>query len=63
MVRIGDLVFYENRLGLVVEIFFEAKLQPAPMDAKIMWCDSGVEEWCLAEVLKIINELRDLETY
>jgi len=38
-------------------------LQPAPMDAKIMWCDSGVEEWCLAEVLKVINELRDLETY
>ena len=48
---------------MVIEIFFEAKLQPAPMDAKVRWCDNGYEEWCLAEVLKVINELRDLETY
>ena len=57
MATVGDLVYLKNkkRLGLVIKLFYEHKLPEAPTNALILWCNDSQKEWCLGEVLTIIN--------
>ena len=57
--KVGDLVVYcESVTGIVTWLPHASSGFPRALEARVLLSDSGREEWCEVEALRIINENR-----
>jgi hypothetical protein len=56
MLAIGDLVYLdmEERIGVIIKVTPELKLDPAPVDIKVWWSDGQIS-WCLGEAITVVS--------
>ena len=57
--KVGDLVVYcESVTGIVTSLAQLSHDVVRPAEIKVLLADSGCEEWCEREALRVINESR-----